>query len=241
MNLKAIVDEALMGVCADCVETVVVVHRANVERDMVDGRDIAYEDLIRHERPVAPTEVMEASDPLFLLYSSGTTGKPKGMVHCHGGYMVGVHRTLNWVFDIKPTDIFWCTADAGWITGHSYLVYGPLMAGTTTVMYEGHPLYPAPDRCWDIVERHGVTIFYSAPTLIRMLMRFGPKYPKGKDISTLRILGTVGEPISPEVWVWYHKTGGALGLSGAGHLVADRDGHDHAQPRCPCRCSSPEA
>ncbi len=205
VNLKAIVDEALMGVCADCVETVVVVHRANVERDMVDGRDIAYEDLVRHERSVSPTEVMESTDPLFLLYSSGTTGKPKGMVHCHGGYMVGVHRTLNWVFDIKPTDIFWCTADAGWITGHSYLVYGPLMAGTTTVMYEGHPLYPAPDRCWDIVERHGVTIFYSAPTLIRMLMRFGPQYPKGKDISTLRILGTVGEPISPEVWVWYHK------------------------------------
>ncbi len=204
INLKAIVDEALVGGC-DCVETAVVVHRANVEIEMTEMRDIWYEDLVRQESPVSETEVMDSEDMLFLLFSSGTTGKPKGIVHTHGGYMVGVHRTLNWVFDIKPTDIFWCTADAGWITGHSYVVYGPLMAGTTTIMFEGHPLYPQADRLWHIVARYGVNIFYTAPTLIRMLMRFGAQYPKQHDLSTLRILGTVGEPINPEAWMWFYK------------------------------------
>lgn len=205
VNLKDIVDDALMGSCAECVETCVVVHRANVDAEMQEPRDLWYEDLIRRERPESPTEVMDANDPLFLLYSSGTTGKPKGIVHAHGGYMVGVNRTLDWVFDLKPTDIFWCTADTGWITGHSYVVYGPLVAGTTTVMYEGHPLYPQADRLWDVVERYGITILYTAPTLIRMLMRFGTQYPRAKDLSTLRLLGSVGEPINPEAWVWLHK------------------------------------
>lgn len=204
INIKSIVDEALVGGC-DCIDTVVVVHRANVETEMTEMRDLWYEDLVRKESPVSETEVMDSEDMLFLLYSSGTTGKPKGIVHTHGGYMVGVHRSLNWVFDIKPTDIFWCTADAGWITGHSYVVYGPLLAGTTTIMFEGHPLYPQADRLWHIVARYGVNIFYSAPTLIRMLMRFGAQYPKQHDLSTLRILGTVGEPINPEAWMWFYK------------------------------------
>ncbi len=203
-NVKNIVDKALVGGC-ESVDSVVVVHRGNVEVEMVEMRDIWYEDLVRRESPVAETEVMDSEDMLFLLYSSGTTGKPKGIVHTHGGYQVGVHRSLNWIFDIKPTDIFWCTADVGWITGHSYVVYGPLMAGTTTIMYEGHPLYPQADRLWDMVSRYGVTIFYTAPTLIRMLMRFGNQYPKQHDLSTLRLLGSVGEPINPEAWMWYYN------------------------------------
>ncbi|MBU4242904.1 MAG: AMP-binding protein, partial [Proteobacteria bacterium] len=149
--------------------------------------------------------VMDAADPLFMLHTSGTTGKPKGIVHSHAGYMVGVHRTLTSVFDIKPTDIFWSTADPGWVTGHSAGIYGPLLAGTTTVMYEGHPNYPQADRLWSIVARYGVTIFYTVPTMIRMLMRFGAQYPKQHDLSSLRLLGSVGEPISPETWIWLYK------------------------------------
>ncbi|MBG0777773.1 MAG: acetate--CoA ligase [Desulfovibrionaceae bacterium] len=205
VNLKAIVDEALAGREAACVETVVVVHRATMQADMTEPRDVWYADLVRHEKPESPTEVMEAEDTLFLLYTSGATGTPKGVVHTHGGYMVGVHHTIRNVFDIKPTDIFYCTADPGWITGHSYAVYAPLLAGTTMVMYEGHPLYPQADRVWSIVERHGATILYTTPTLIRMLMRFGKEYPRKRDLSTLRLLGSVGEPFNPEAWVWLFK------------------------------------
>jgi len=205
INLKETADAALVGACADCVESMVVVRRCNIGVDMMDGRDFMYEDLVRQERNEAPTEVMEANDPLFLMYTSGTTGKPKGIVHSHAGYMVGVNRTLTTVFDIKPTDIFWCTADPGWVTGHSAGVYGPLMAGTTAVMYEGHPNYPQADRLWAIVAKYGVTIFYTAPTMIRMLMRFGSQYPKQHDLSSLRLLGSVGEPISPETWTWLYK------------------------------------
>ncbi|WP_243544582.1 acetate--CoA ligase [Pseudodesulfovibrio tunisiensis] len=205
IRLKDTADEALIGACADCVESMVVVRRCNLGVDMVDGRDFHYDDLVRQERNEAPTEVMDSGDPLFLLYTSGTTGKPKGIVHSHGGYMVGVHRTLTTVFDIKPTDIFWCAADPGWVTSHSSGVYGPLLAGTTSVMYEGHPNYPQADRLWSIVARYGVTIFYTAPTMIRMLMRFGTQYPKGHDLSSLRLLGTVGETISPEAWIWLYK------------------------------------
>ncbi|KAB1442700.1 acetate--CoA ligase [Pseudodesulfovibrio senegalensis] len=205
MPLKETVDEALVGACADCVDSMIVVRRCKVGVDMTDGRDFWYEDLIRNERNISPTEVMDADDPLFLMYTSGTTGQPKGIVHSHAGYMVGVHRTLNHVFDIKPTDIFWCTADPGWVTGHSAVVYGPLMAGTTTLMYEGHPNYPQADRLWNIVAKYGVTIFYTAPTMIRMLMRFGIQYTRQHDLSSLRLLGSVGEPISPEAWIWLYK------------------------------------
>ena len=204
VNLKSTVDEALVSGC-DCVETVIVVNRAKLDVDMSEARDIWYDALVRQERPEAATEIMEADDPLFILHTSGTTGEPKGVVHGHAGYMVGLHRSLDWVFDIKPTDIFWCTGDMGWITGHSYVVYGPLIAGTTTVMYEGHPLYPQADRMWDIVARYGVTILYTAPTVIRMLMRYGNQYPRMHDLSTLRLLASVGEPISPDTWLWFYK------------------------------------
>lgn len=160
IRLKEEVDRALLGTAQDIPESVVVVHRANVDVDMDSARDYWYEDLVRHERPHAPAEIMAADDPLFILHTSGTSGKPKGMIHSHGGYMVGVHRTFKWVFDLKPTDIFWCSADPGWITGHSYLVYGPLLAGTTTVMYEGHSLYPQADRMWNIISKYGVTILH---------------------------------------------------------------------------------
>jgi acetyl-CoA synthetase len=148
---------------------------------------------------------MDAEDPLFLLYTSGTTGKPKAILHTHGGYMVGVATSLKWVFDIKEDDTWWCAADPGWITGHSYIVYGPLLLGATSILYEGAPNHPFPDRWWDIAERHGVTILYTAPTAIRGLMRFGDAWPNRHDLSRLRLLGSVGEPINPEAWRWYFR------------------------------------
>jgi acetyl-CoA synthetase len=156
--------------------------------------------------PKAPTEVLDAEDPLFILYTSGTTGKPKAILHTHGGYMVGTATSLKWVFDIKAEDIWWCAADPGWITGHSYIVYAPLILGATSFMYEGAPTYPYPDRWWQLVAKYGITILYTAPTAIRGLMRFGESWPERHDLSTLRLLGTVGEPINPEAWRWYFKT-----------------------------------
>jgi acetyl-CoA synthetase len=178
---------------------------------MESGRDYWYHDLMG--LPVAKsiagqsrceTEEMDAEDPLFLLYTSGTTGRPKAILHTHGGYMVGVAATLKMVFDLKEEDRYWCTADPGWITGHSYIVYGPLLLGATSFMYEGAPSYPYPNRWWSLIEKYGINIFYTAPTAIRGLMRFGDAWPNRHDLSSLRIMGSVGEPINPEAWRWYY-------------------------------------
>jgi acetyl-CoA synthetase len=148
---------------------------------------------------------MDSGDPLYMLYTSGTTGKPKGLIHGHGGYMVGVYSTLKYVFEVRDEDRYWCAADPGWVTGHSYIVYGPLLVGATTFMYEGAPTYPYPNRWWQLVEKYGITILYTAPTAVRGLMRFGESWPNRHDLSTLRLLGSVGEPINPEAWKWYHR------------------------------------
>ncbi len=231
INLKTLVDEALAGAGPNAWRPAWYVHRVNVDKPKCTSRaTMWYDDLVRQERPCAPRRSWKPRNPLFLLYSSGTTGKPKGIVHAHGGYMVGLARTLDWVFDLKPTDIFWCTADTGWITGHSYVIYGPLVAGTTTVMYEGHPLYPQADRLWDVVARYGVTILYTSPTLVRMLMRFGVQYPRKKDLSTLRLLGSVGEPMNPEAWVWLYKYIGRSECPIMDTWWQTENGHVHDQP-----------
>jgi len=203
--LKDIMDEALQR--APSVQTVIVVKRTGQDIHMEPGRDLWYHDLMN--LPIADahieTEQMDAEDPLYLLYTSGTTGAPKAILHTHGGYMVGIATTLKWVFDLQDDDLWWCAADPGWVTGHSYIVYGPLLLGATSLMYEGAPNYPFPDRWWDIAERHGVTVLYTAPTAIRGLMRFGDAWPNRHDLSKLRLLGSVGEPINPEAWRWYHR------------------------------------
>jgi acetyl-CoA synthetase len=220
IKLKSTLDEALdlavKGIGRDkkdlveqlAVEHVLVVKRAHSECPMQEGRDKWYHEVIRRESTSAHCEIMEADAPLFLLHTSGTTGEPKGILHSHAGYMVGVHRTFTTTFDVKATDIYFCTADMGWITGHSYLVYGPLLAGTTVVMYEGHPLYPQADRIWDIIQRHGVTLLYTTPTLCRLLIRNGPDFPDAYDLSDLRIIGSVGEPIGSSTWMWLYKNVG---------------------------------
>ena len=210
VELKNIVDEALKR-CAT-IEHVIVIKRTGQQVQMESGRDYWYDDLMG--LPVAKavaggnrseTEVMDAEDPLFLLYTSGTTGKPKAILHTHGGYMVGVATTLQWAFDLKEEDRWWCTADPGWITGHSYIVYGPMLLGSTSFMYEGAPTFPYPNRWWSMIEKYGINVFYTAPTAIRGLMRFGEAWPNRHDLSLLRLLGTVGEPINPEAWRWYHR------------------------------------
>jgi acetyl-CoA synthetase len=205
VNLKEIANEAVDR--AGTIQNVICVKRTEQEVKMVAGRDHWYHELMSLPiaDPNAETEVMDAEDPLFILYTSGTTGKPKAILHTHGGYMVGTATTLKWVFDIKPEDVWWCAADPGWITGHSYIVYAPLVNGATSIMYEGAPTFPYPDRWWSIVEKYGVTILYTAPTAIRGLMRFGESWPEKYNLSSLRLLGSVGEPINPEAWKWYHR------------------------------------
>jgi len=189
------------------VKDVIVVKRADISINMQSGRDHWWHDEIGAEdiKPTCEPEVMDAEDPLFILYTSGSTGKPKGVLHTQAGYLLFCYQTFKWVFDIKEEDTFWCTADIGWVTGHSYIVYGPLAAGATSLMFEGVPTYPHPDRFWEIVEKYRVNIFYTAPTALRAIMREGDEWPNKRNLSSLRILGSVGEPINPEAWMWYYN------------------------------------
>ena len=203
IKLKPVVDEALQH-CPG-VKTCIVYQRTKSPVTMVEGRDVWWHEQMAHASDDCPAEPLDAEHPLYLLYTSGTTGKPKGILHTTGGYSVGVYATTKWVFDIKDEDVYWCTADIGWVTGHSYIVYGPLQTGATTLMYEGAPTWPEPDRFWQIVERHKVTILYTAPTAIRAFMRLGEQWPKKHEMKSLRLLGSVGEPINPEAWMWYRE------------------------------------
>jgi acetyl-CoA synthetase len=204
--LKQTADEALTG--TPSIKNVVIVKRQAGESFPIhvqEGRDHWYHRLMQDASPDCPPEPMDSEDMLYILYTSGTTGKPKGIVHTTGGYLVGTYATTRWIFDLKDEDVYWCTADIGWVTGHSYVVYGPLMNGATVLMYEGAPDWPRKDRFWDLVERHGVTVLYTAPTAIRAFMKWGVEWPAKRDLGTLRLLGSVGEPINPEAWMWYHE------------------------------------
>jgi acetyl-CoA synthetase len=207
--LKRNTDKAIAE-CPSVAHCVVIQRRASgpigeAHSEMQEGRDHWYHDLRHQVSDLCPPEGMEAEDVLFILYTSGTTGKPKGIVHTTGGYLVGAASSTRMVFDLRPDDVYWCTADVGWITGHTYLVYGPLANGATVLMYEGAPDWPERDRFWDVCARHGVTILYTAPTAIRAFMKWGDEHPKRHDLSRLRLLGSVGEPINPEAWIWYHE------------------------------------
>ena len=193
----------------ESIEDVVVVRRCENDVTMVEGRDHWYHDLMADASDENEPAVLDAEDMLYILYTSGTTAKPKGIVHTQGGYLTGVSTTHHYVFDMKPDDVWWCAADIGWVTGHSYIVYGPLANHTTGVIYEGTPDTPGKDRLWEIVEKYGVTVFYTAPTAIRAFMKWGEEFPEAHDLSSLRLLGSVGEPINPEAWMWYHRTIGA--------------------------------
>ena len=208
--LKRMADEALRE--TPSIQHVVVVRRAasTASTDVqpvpkLEGRDRWYHELMDGAAVTCPPEPMDSEDMLYILYTSGTTGKPKGIVHTTGGYLTGTYATTKWVFDLRDEDVYWCTADIGWVTGHSYVVYGPLANGATVLMYEGAPDWPAKDRFWSLIERYGVTIFYTAPTAIRAFMKWGTEWPAGRDLSSLRLLGSVGEPINPEAWIWYQQ------------------------------------
>jgi acetyl-CoA synthetase len=201
--LKANVDAALDK--SPTVEKCIVFNRAKQQVNMKPGRDLWWHEIVANEPAVCPPEQLDSEHPLYILYTSGSTGKPKGVLHTTAGYLLGTSLTHKWVFDIKEDDTYWCTADVGWVTGHSYIVYGPLCNGSTVVMYEGAPNHPREDRFWDIIEKYRVTIFYTAPTAIRAFVKWGDQHPNGHDLSSLRLLGTVGEPINPEAWMWYHN------------------------------------
>ncbi|HKA17534.1 MAG TPA: acetate--CoA ligase [Blastocatellia bacterium] len=201
--LKATVDEALPG--CPSVKTVIVYKRSGLDIKMMAGRDHWWHELMADAKDQCDAEPLDAEHPLYILYTSGSTGKPKGVVHTTGGYSVGTYITAKWVFDLKDEDVYWCTADIGWVTGHSYIVYGPLQNGATAVMYEGAPNHPEPDRFWQIIERHKVNVFYTAPTAIRAFMKWGERWPRRYEMNSLRLLGTVGEPINPEAWMWYRE------------------------------------
>jgi acetyl-CoA synthetase len=203
IRLKPAVDEALK----DCpsVKSVIVYRRTGTQQHMEPGRDHWWHDYIADASDQCPAEPLDSEHPLFLLYTSGTTGKPKGILHTTGGYGVSTYITTKWVFDLRDEDVFWCTADIGWVTGHSYIVYGPLQNGATVLMYEGGPMHPQPDRFWEMIDRHKVTVFYTAPTAIRAFMRMGERWPARHSMKSLRLLGTVGEPINPEAWMWYRS------------------------------------
>src|SRR5437016_9198793 len=202
--MKASVDEVVGDLPK--LEHVIVVKRTDDDCPMEEGRDIWWHEACEQADPECPAEPLEAEHPLYILYTSGSTAKPKGILHTTGGYLTGVYATTKLVFDVKPDDdVYWCAADIGWVTGHSYIVYGPLSNGLTSVMYEGAPDYPDKDRWWQIIEDHKVTILYTAPTAIRACIKWGREYPEKHDLSSLRLLGSVGEPINPKAWVWYHK------------------------------------
>ncbi|NQW04183.1 MAG: AMP-binding protein, partial [Acidobacteria bacterium] len=203
--LKQTADEALTE--TPSIRNVLLVRRQPGETIPVhvqEGRDHWYHRLMQDASVECPPEPMDSEDMLYILYTSGTTGKPKGIVHTTGGYLVGTYATTKWVFDLKDTDVYWCTADIGWVTGHSYVVYGPLQNGATVLMYEGAPDWPTKERFWELVERYGVTVFYTAPTAIRAFMKWGTEWPGRRNLSSLRLLGSVGEPINPEAWMWYY-------------------------------------
>jgi acetyl-CoA synthetase len=204
--LKANVDEALKR--CPSVKKCLVLSRVGEKVEMRPGRDVWWDELVPAQSPNCEAVSLDSEHPLYTLYTSGTTGKPKGVVHATAGYLTHILMTMKWVFDLKDEDIFWCTADIGWVTGHSYSVYGPLAAGATIVMYEGAPNFPQEDRFWSIIEKYGVNILYTAPTAIRTFIKWGESWVKKHDLSSLRLLGTVGEPINPEAWIWYHSVVG---------------------------------
>ena len=238
--LKPVVDTALEEGCPS-VEKVLVVQRNFEDIVWIGGRDYSYNEMIESQSDVCEAEVMDSEDPLFLLYTSGSTGKPKGVQHSQAGYILWAQMTMEWVFDLKENDTYWCTADIGWITGHTYIVYGPLAAGATTVMFEGVPTYPDAGRAWKMVEEYKINQFYTAPTAIRVLHKLGEDEPKKYDLSSLRVLGTVGEPIDPPAWKWYYEVVGNSRCSivdtwwqteTGGHMISPLPGATPVKPAC---------